>query len=371
MRLTYLEVTDLRNLEHVGLDLGSGLNYFYGDNGAGKTAILEAVALLLNGRSFRSPSIRAVIRKGATKVIVRGTLDDAARGRTEVGLSRDRSNQTDLRLNGERTRQMSMVAGLMSLQVMLPNVSDLVFEGPQNRRRVLDWGVFHVKPAYLAELQRYQRALSQRNAALKSLAASGDDARVIDALAVWTEPLVAHGVQVAEMRQAYVDALTPVFQATIGELAPELDATIDLNRGWESDTTLDDRLTQSFSVDVKSGATQAGPHRADLAIRIGGARASEVASRGQGKMLASALKLAQARLLFSEHQQNSLFLIDDLGAELDTGHNQRFFDILEGMDAQILATSINKQLSGQPYSGAARTLFHVEHGQVCSEQPDD
>ena len=367
MRLVQLEVTDLRNIRHVRLELCSGLNYFYGDNGAGKTAILEAVALLFNGRSFRSPSTKRVIREGQGSVVVRAVLEDAARGRTEVAISRDRKNHTELRLNGSKTQQMSAVASLVAVQVMLPDISGLVFDGPALRRRMLDWGVFHVEPEYLRTLQRYQRALSQRNAALKQLSSAKSDSEPQEALAVWDPPVVSNGESVARMRRDYVEMLRPHFDDVMRTFAPELNVSVELRDGWGEEASFADRLTQSLSMDVKFGATQSGPHRADLRVKLGGSPAADVASRGQGKILASAIKLAQARMLFLQHGRESLFLIDDLGAELDVLHNRKFFEILEGMNAQILATSIHRSLADDAYREGPKVLFHVEQGAVCTD----
>ena len=138
MRLRRLEVEHVRNLSRVELDLRRGLNYFYGPNGAGKTALLESVFLLGRGRSFRTQQVRELIQHGEDALLVRADLADTRRGDLSVGMRRRRSGDLELRAAGERVTKLSEVAELMPLQTLLPDVSELVFGSPSERRSWID-----------------------------------------------------------------------------------------------------------------------------------------------------------------------------------------------------------------------------------------
>ncbi len=171
MRLIRLEISGVRNLS-VRCDrlLPRTLNLFVGPNGAGKTAILEAVHLLARGRSFRSSTGRVGHSTRAEALI--GSRCDSMMSievSVSVGLVKHRGNRTELHLNEVPERRLSEVARLMPIQLTLPDSSDLVFGAPQERRRFVDWGTFHVEPSYLDVLRDYQRALHQRNALLRYL----------------------------------------------------------------------------------------------------------------------------------------------------------------------------------------------------------
>ncbi len=354
MRFNRLEISYFRNLSAVAVDLAPGLNTFYGDNGAGKTALLEAVHLLCRGRSFRTQKTQTLIQHDADQLVVRGVIDDESRGPTTLAISKDRSARTEMRLNGETERRLSEVARLTPLQVMLPDIAELVFGGPAKRRSWLDWGTFHVKPLYLENLRKYLRAVKQRNALLKDHA----DAQ---SLRPWHEEVARLGESVTSDRLAYLEMLLPHFSQVLSELAPELSLEVRYRRGWGREEQLSKLLAESNPREVKYASTLWGPHRADVQIRADGTPAGAVLSRGQGKLVASALQIGQASLLAESERRSTVFLIDDAGAELDVAHNARFFGLLERLGGQILATTTREPTAAPDATGS---VFHVKHGAV-------
>lgn len=370
MRLVALEADGVRNLSAVSIKCAPGLNVFVGPNGAGKTAIIEAVHLIARGRSFRSTTIGAVIKHGARSLTVRAQLDDEHRGEIRVAIVKHRSDRAEVHLNGRTERRLSEIARLMPLQLLLPDASSLVFGGPQERRRFLDWGAFHVKPRYLDQLRDYQRTLQQRNVLLR--ASTERAGGLTSELRVWTDQLSALGREVDAARQEYLSMLVPMTSSRLDTLAAELELTISYQSGWREGATLEDCLREGAVRDVRFGLTHFGPHRADLRLSVGGQPAAAVLSRGQAKIVAVALRLAQAELTNQLAGRRSLFLIDDVGAEMDAPHNERFFGALEAMDCQVFATTTSDIALGSAFAGTQRRLFHVEQGschQLDSKEP--
>lgn len=364
-----LEINDVRNLIRVELDLGPGLNCFHGDNGAGKTAILEAVHLLARGRSFRSPQMADVVRRDQPAATVYALVEDEHRGRQSIGISRTGRGGADLRINGASSRRLSEAAELLPLQVMVPALSDLVFGAPSGRRQWLDWGMFHVEHGYLRTLREYLQAVRQRNALLRALNGGGGgppDQKSSEQLRVWSEEAAVRGEAVSRARERYVDALSPVLSGILSEMAPELEVEMTYRRGWPDNEPLRKMLGEWGPGEVKSGVTHHGPHRADVSLRVAGLQAGSTLSRGQGKSLASAMMLAQARLLMMDASRASVFLIDDIGAELDLPHGERFFRLLGELGVQVLATSSRLPEAAFGLSDLGARMFHVEHGAVSS-----
>jgi DNA replication and repair protein RecF len=217
-------------------------------------------------------------------------------------------------------------------------------------------------------LRSYLHALRQRNAALK--AASHGSLGTAD-LDVWTTTLCSHAEAVSARREAYLAALTPTIQECADQIAPGMTVEIHYRRGWSHDLQLSKVLGDSVPREVKSGVTQSGPHRADVELRVAGLPAGASLSRGQGKALASAMMLAQARYLRQDAARSSVFLIDDIGAELDLPHSRRFFGLLSMLGAQILATSNTGPEALRDLPDIQLKAFHVEHGRVAPGQPDD
>jgi DNA replication and repair protein RecF len=364
--LERLDISCFRNLSAVSVGLAPGLNFFHGNNGAGKTAILEALHFLARGRSFRSHQSRTLVQHGADSLAVRATLRDELGGLQSVGISKSLGGKTDLRVNGEPERRLSEAARRVPIQVMLPDIGELVFGGPQLRRQWLDWGAFHVKPQYLRSLRGYMRALKQRNAGLKQVAAGIQPAST---LPPWTDQLVTVAEEITDYRVAYVESLEPIFADTLARLAPDIQVQIAYRQGWPETESLHKVLGEMTERELKLGSTQAGPHRADIELRAGAGphavKATLELSRGQGKAVASALKIAQARLLAEREKRGSVFLIDDVGAELDDEHNSRFFRLLQEMNCQILASSTRAPAGIVDYFTAETiNVFHVKRGIV-------
>lgn len=359
-----LDILHLRNLDAVRLDLEPGLNYFHGANGAGKTAILEAIHLLARGRSFRTHQTAELIQRGAEEVRVAAVVVDEHRGRQTLGIGKSRRDKTELRINGQPGRRLSDAALLLPLQVMVPSLSDLVFGAPAERRQWLDWGRFHVKHDYLRAHRDFLHALRQRNAALKAVASGRLQPHSLE---VWTEELLKHADLVTAEREAYLADMHPVLLEAVESLVPGLEFTMTYRRGWPQEQALRKVLSDSLVKEVKSGSTQCGPHRADVEIRAWGMSAGAVLSRGQGKSLASAMMLSQSRLLMRTARRAGVFLIDDVGAELDLQHTQLFFGMLLELGVQVLATSTSDPADIMDLTSGHVTMFHVEHGRVVRQ----
>jgi DNA replication and repair protein RecF len=364
MYVERLEVSHCRNLSGVALDLSPRLNLLVGPNGAGKTSVLEAVHVLARGRSFRSGRLTNVVQRGQPALLVRARLQDEWRGTVSVAVQRQRSAEWDIRINGEPGQRLSEVAALLPIQLMLPDAAALVFGEPALRRRFLDWGTFHVKQSYLDALRGYQRALRQRNALLR--AAQGEPRAVSRELDTWTRALAERGDTVTALREACVARLSALLPTVLDAMAPGLKLSCELSRGWSDDQSLADSLSEMLPRDVKSGMTQTGPHRADLRLSVEGSPAGATLSRGQAKLVTSALNLAQARLTASDSGRASLFLIDDFGAELDREHNLRFFRNLAATGCQVIATATAVPDLGDAFDCHDRRMFHVEHGTVAA-----
>ena len=353
MILGRLDVGNVRNIASAHLDLGPGANLLLGPNGAGKTALLEAVHLLIRGRSFRPGKPESVLRQGEERIEIGAGLQDAVLGDVRISYRRERGGRAELRRDGKPVRQLSEVAALLPIQLLLPDLADLVFGAPAVRRQWLDWGVFHVKHDHAGTLRRYARALRHRNALLK--------ARDHRTLPSWTAQLVELGAQLADVRGSYFDGVRGEVQASLAALDDDLAVDFSYSRGWRGGA-LADAVQDDFDWDCRTGTTHSGPHRADVEMTCRGEAASSTLSRGQGKALASALVLGQAQQLDGLGRP-SLFLIDDVGAELDDDHSQRFYGRLGAMGSQVIATSANPAASAMLRADAGGRVFHVKHGE--------
>lgn len=360
MYLANLHVSDFRNVAQANIEFGPGINLIVGANGAGKTAILEAIFLLARGRSFRSSQTKHLIRRGQHQLLVRGDVVRAGAGHV-LARSKASQGENQTRIDGEHAALQSRFAELLPLQTLLPGIADLVLDGPGIRREFVDWGLFHVEQRYLEMARRFRKALSQRGAWLKenSGATFQNDP--------WVNTLVTSGCQISAWRQRFVSELDDHFQRTLVHLASGLGAELGYsNAGFDGDeVSAVVQMEASFERDRRYATTHVGPHRADMDIRVDGIGAKSSVSRGQAKLLASALMLGYSALLSGRDRVQPIMLLDDFGAELDEAHRNQFFAELQRFGCQVIATTTEPpaQLLGSTMADNTR-VFHVEQGEL-------
>lgn len=336
------------------------VNLIVGPNGSGKTSLLEAIHLLGVGRSFRSVKVAPLIQYGATSCTIFGELDGGA---VSIGLQKSRHQKPILKLQGERQSNWVEAAHRLPIQV-LDSTAFLLLEGSSKvRRRFLDWGVFHVEPQFVDHWRNSRRCIAHRNHLLK--AGRLDVAQ----LAPWEAELDRAGAQVDAARSRYFQAFMSAFDEVLNALLPLEGLSVSYQRGWDTERSLAEVLASGRESDRRYGATQFGPHRADLLLRIGRHPAVEVLSRGQQKLVVSAMKIAQAVLLSQTEATSSrhcVFLIDDLPAELDAHNRQRVCEWLENTGSQVFLTCVDDQtLIPLWRRDTPLTAFHVEHGKIA------
>jgi DNA replication and repair protein RecF len=349
--LVSFKCSDFRCLESVALSLSAGNNLICGANASGKTSILEAIAYLGRGRSFRGAGLRELLRHGQDEFVIFGKFDTGVR---ELALGiRNSKSGLEVRTDGEKRASAAALAEAMPLQVIDPEVHELVAGGPDNRRRYVDWIAFHVEQGYLDTWRRYRRTLKQRNAALRSGA-------VGESLSGWDQELAAHGEGVDAARRRMLDIVRPAL-GKVGEALLGSSVGIDYQQGWAAGQTLLESLAAAAERDVQLGSTQAGPHRADLKLVYDERQARKLVSRGQQKLLACAMILAATEIVQSALEKPLLLLLDDPAAELDRESVQHLMSAVEGLGCQVIATTLDSELA--LFSTSPR-LFHVEHGVV-------
>lgn len=360
MKVLRLEARNLRNLEALRLEPGPRLNLLIGDNGAGKTSVLEALHLMAYGRSFRGRVRDGLIRHGteALEVFVEWQEEGTPGRIRKAGLHHAGQTWTG-RLDGEGVDQLSQLCAALVVVSFEPGSHALIDGGGEPRRRYLDWGLFHVEQDFFPVWRRYTRALKQRNALLK---AGGSDAQ----LDSWDRELVDAGEPLTRYRRAYLERLQEEMPALCEDLAPTLGRPeLRYSPGWkQGELPLADALLLARTRDRVLGHTTAGPHRADWGVVLSGDARQGTLSRGQAKLLALTCLMAQAQALAADVGGGwPIVVLDDLASELDPGHQQRVLAYLEASGAQVFISGTERPRTKQGV-GEQAVVFHVEQGRI-------
>jgi len=357
MQITRLHVHNLRCLDDVDLNLAPGVTLLVGENGAGKSSVLEAVHLMAYGRSFRGRVRDGLIRTGQTALDV-FVAWQADSGRQQRAGLRHSGARWEGMLNGQAVTSLSTLCAAVKVITFEPGSHALVSGGGEARRRFLDWGLFHVEPDFFPAWRRYSRTLKQRNALLKRGGIPGQ-------LDSWDWELAQAGEALDQHRRGYVEQLQGVLPEIAGKLVPSLGTpSLRYQSGWRrEEMSLADALLLARDRDNSSGFTSVGPHRGDWKIRFSALSAGEAFSRGQAKLAALCCLMAQAADVAAHNDGEwPVMVLDDLASELDRGHRARVLDCLRDGQAQVLisGTEIPNELDD------STAVFHVEHGQVLA-----
>ncbi|MDG2524070.1 DNA replication/repair protein RecF [Stenotrophomonas sp. HITSZ_GD] len=359
MLISRISLHRFRRFDSVEWRPGPGLNLVVGENGAGKTSLLEALHLMAYGRSFRGRVRDGLVRQGAEdlEVFVEWLEhgDPALTRKRRAGL-RHSGQAWKGRLDGQDVQQLGNLCAAIAVVTFEPGSHALISGGGESRRRFMDWALFHVEPDFLPLWRRYSRALKQRNALLKQ----GGSGATLDA---WDRELGESGELLTLRRRAYLERLQDKAIPLAADIAPSLGmAALAFQPGWRRhEVPLADALLLSRERDRQYGYTSVGPHRADWQPEFDGLPGPQALSRGQAKLTALACLLAQAEDFADQRGEWPVIALDDLASELDRQHQHRILARLLDGHAQVLITVTEAPTLLEAWSPAR---FHVEHGAI-------
>ena len=361
--LERLETANFRNLAAGTLELGAGLHFLSGHNGAGKTNVLDAVYYLCLTRSHFSYGDASAIAHGESwlRLVGHFTLG----GKTEhIALKLQPRKGKTVERNRVAYDSLTEHVGLLPAVMISPSDIQLVVGGPEERRRFLDQTISQYDARYLANLIAYNRLIKSRNAVLK--AAKHPLEVDLDLLATYDRQLAAPAARIYDARAAFVEQLLPAFTELYAAICGGVETP-----GLRYESRLAERpygelLMSSRDADVVLRRTNVGPHRDELALLLDGEGLRKFASQGQLKTFVLALRLAQARMLRARQDKVPLLLLDDLFDRLDPARVQRLVDLVlaEGY-AQVFITDTHaERLRGLSVGGHRAHYYEVADGAV-------
>lgn len=367
MTLKRLYIQHLRNLDTVDITPAAQVNLIFGENGSGKTSILEAINVLGVGRSFRSHKHKPLINHQQDSFTVFGKVD-AGGAEVPVGINRQANGTAVFKANGSVVSSAAALASYLPLQVINSDTFLLLEGSPKIRRQFIDWLVFHVEPKFFQVWKDAQRCLKHRNSLLRR------DRIDRFELASWDQELAQASHQIHDFRQSCIDRFCATFYELVQEFVAVEGIQLTYYCGWDREKDYASVLAEGFERDRKQGFTQAGSHRADLRITVKGYPAADVLSRGQQKLLVCALKIAQGYVFSQITQRRCVYLIDDLPAELDEHYRALLVRWLDAMGTQTFVTGVEQQVLLDAWRQLPATeikMFHVEQGRVKAVSTGD
>ncbi len=371
MSVVKLVTQNFRNLKPEIITFHPELNFFVGDNGSGKSSLLEAIFFLGHGKSFRTSKVEHLACYDKNEFVVSIKNDNDL----QLGLSKNiASGITNIKVNGQRHVRLSVLAQNIAVQIVTPESFKLFFGGPKERRRFIDLGMFHVKHDFSKQWREFSRVLKQRNACIRN---------AVDKVTLnyWTDLFCQQSEAVALVRQEYVDSLVNELVGWLTMLLPDIADKVSVQylQGWPIKRTLADCLAANQEREQKFGFSLYGAHKFDVKFMLGKQVLESQLSRGQQKLFLLALTFAQAKLIARVKRVKPILLIDDIGAELDNNSRQALSKAIDKLNCQVVITAIEKSVLN-PFicdevildkstnlvenTTDKYSMFHVKHGNI-------
>jgi DNA replication and repair protein RecF len=340
VKLTWLEVGDFRCYNSLRFEPDPAVNVLVGNNGAGKTSVLEAIGYLGTLRSFRGTGDDALIASGGDAAVIRGEFTVPA-GTTRVEVELPREGRRRVQVNGKRPQRNRDVLTQVPIVVFQPVDLELVKGGPGLRRRYLDDLAAQLWPQAAADQQDYEKTVRQRNALLRNEGRGADRAT----LDVWDEQIAAGGARVFGHRLRVTDALDAHLAEAYRLVGAAGNLTWTYNTNWgvtlgdaeDAESRLAGALAGRRDRDLDQRATTAGPHRDEPALLIDERLSRTMASQGEQRTIALALRIAAYRVLAGRRNMLPILLLDDVFSELDPLRSKGVLSLLD--DGQVFVTT--------------------------------
>lgn len=362
MYLRKLVLINFKNIAQAEITLSERLNCFVGDNGAGKTNVLDAVYYLSMSKSALTMTDGQSVRHGEDFFVVEGTYAGDSGSSDTVNCSFLRRSGKVLKLNGKEYDRMADHVGRFPVVMVSPQDSVLITDAAEERRRYLNAFLSQLDHDYLASLMRYNAVLAERNRFLKS---SSDE----QMLQIYDMQLADHAARIYERRRDIIDRMRPLVAEFYRRLSGDREQVEIEYRSELASASMAELLSASRERDIINGFTTSGIHRDDMSLRIGGYPLRKYGSQGQQKSFLMSLKLAQYRILTEVCGERPLLLLDDLFDKLDTSRVENLLTLVSGEDfGQIFITDCNRSRLESILSRAGEkyALFTVEGGDIRS-----
>lgn len=351
MRFLSLKATNLRCFQDLSYEPGPSSNLIHGSNGSGKTTLLEALYIASLGKSFLTNRTSDLLLSGSKGLSVTAEVHENSAGfGTSVIVVKKYKADTQITLDGQGINSASALARNLPVLVINSRAPDILGESPSNRRALLDRSLFHVKHSYVGLWKDYRHALRQRNELLRC--------SMKTQATFWEQKLQDSADAIHQGRESVVCVINKKLKTCAIPGLGTGDLKFEYSPGWDLDLGLVKQLHDDWERDREVGYTIAGPHRADLSLRLSGRAASKKLSRGQSKMVVCLVMTAIAEFI-KQASFAPVILIDDLVAELDDEMLCRAIEAIQAVGTQCFFTAI-KPSEIRRFLPNDTAMFHVE-----------
>ena len=355
MSLTKISINNFRCFKNVDLQLSPGINFFFGQNGSGKTSILESIFIFSSGKSFKSSNLASLVNYEHDKFVLKGF--DNLKGYI-VEIEKNKNKPISVLLNNKKITTSKLMKEFPCTPIH-NNTFSFADAPPDFRRKLLDRSIFISEKTFSECWFSYYRSLKQRNHILKNN-------RISD-ICIWNTKLSDEGFKLNNMRKNFFKKTIHEFYYLIDLIQPnsvfDFFNLIEISffQGWDENKDLNELLQENQAIDLKRKSTTKGPHKSDIKFLINNIDARQILSRGEQKFFSILWSCAQHEVLKKQFEIDAILIVDDISSELDDRVFKLFTSLLKHIKTQVIFSCIEDSFSSKITEGFGEfKKFHVE-----------
>jgi len=353
MHIKKIKLNNFRNYNEQEINLNKNINIFYGDNGEGKTNIIEAIFLCSIGKSFRTSKDKELIKfeKESASIYLEYERKDRD-GKIKI----DINDKKDIFINGIKIKKLSELLGKINVVIFSPDDIQILKEGPHKRRRFLDIMISQLRPSYLYNLNMYNKTLEQRNNYLKQIKIENKNQEMLE---IWDEKLAEYGEKIFIYRNEFIEKIkNKIFDIHYNITNKKENIKIEYISNCENKEEYLKLLKERRKLDIIKGFTTKGIHRDDFMIYINNELVNIYGSQGQNRTAILSLKISELQVIYDEIGEEPILLLDDFMSELDEKRRKSFLENIK--NNQVIITCTDKlEIPNLDYN-----LFNVKKGEI-------
>ncbi len=357
MYIKNIKLTNFRNYEKQEINLNENINIFYGNNAQGKTNIIESIYLCAIGKSYRTSKDNEIINinKKYSTVEMNYSKEDRE-GKIKVELA----NKKIISVNDIKAKKMSEILGNINIVLFTPDDIEIFKEGPARRRKILDIMISQLRPAYVYNLNMYNKVLEQRNNYLKQIKYENKSEELLE---IWEEKLADYAEVIFEYRKEFVEKIKKKIVDIHKKITDNKEKIkIEYASNFNNKKNFLDLLKQYRKIDILKGYTNKGIHRDDLKLYINENEIEKYGSQGQRRSTILSIKLSELEIIREEIEEQPILLLDDFMSELDKERREKFLEDVK--NTQIIITCTDKLELKNKY----KKIFYVENGKILYKE---
>lgn len=361
MQIESLELENFRNYQSLSIRFAEGINIIYGENGQGKTNILESIYMCSTGKSHKGSKEKEIIRTGQNEAHVKAEFSGSA-GKKRIDIHLKKNKEKGIALNRVPLRKISELYGKIHVVIFSTEDLDIIKRGPSDRRRFIDMEICQMDPVYVENLISYNRILDQRRELFKTLESPGIDMESLrETLDIWDLQLVSYGTKIIERRREFINELNEIINGI------HLDITSgkeDLKLIYEPSVNPEDFYEELLRNRERDGIlkqTSSGPHRDDFTFSNSGIDMKIYGSNGQQRTCALSLKLSEIKMIEERKHEKPLLLLDDVLSELDRNRQKMLIKTLSETQTIITCTGIDEFVEKEINKA---NKIHIKNAQI-------